>query len=425
MSLRSVLAAACTAALIAFPVAAQGQRPGTPPIPERLTVFLDCRGVNCDRDFLITELPYLLLTQDRLDAETHVLVTRLRTGAGGSEFTFTIIGRGRFAGHADTLTANLPPNTTSDAERRELARVLQVALAPYVLRTGAGARLSVSVAPGPEGAGSPLAGLRDPWNFWVYRVRANGDAGAESRSEDYSLEGSLSASRITEQWKVLFDLEYEYESSTFKLDSSTVSFAIRSARFDWLLVRSVSPHWSIGTGSSLGVDEFRNQDASAQFDVGAEWNYFPWREATSRQLVLFGAVGARYFDYTEETIYEHRTETRGALTVGLATESRQPWGSLFAKIEHSRYLHDTDIYSASFRANMNVRISRGVSVNFGGNAERVNDQLYLPRGDADDNEVLTRQRALATAYRVGVYAGVTFTFGSIFNTVVNPRFNSF
>ena len=118
--------------------------------------------MHCDRDFFITELPYLLLTQDRLDAEIHVLLTRLSTGAGGLQFTFTIIGQGRFAGRIDTLVTALPPNSTDDAERRELARVLQVALAPYVLRTGAGPRLSVSVAPGPDGASSTLAGLRDP-----------------------------------------------------------------------------------------------------------------------------------------------------------------------------------------------------------------------------------------------------------------------
>ncbi len=424
----SLAVVALTTALLALSFGAgslAAQRPGPPPIPERLTVFLDCREMRCDRDFLITEIPYILLTQDRLDAEVHVLVTRISTGAGGSQFTYTVIGQRRFVGRVDTLVTSLPPNSTDDAERRELARVLQGAIAPYVLRTGAGPRLTVSVAPDPNAAGTGLAGVNDPWNFWVYRARANGNVGAESRSSDYSLRGSFSASRVTEQWKTSFRTNYEYESSTYELDSSTVSFAIRGAEFSWELVRSVSDHWSVGTGTSFGVDEFRNQDAAARVDVGAEWNYFPWREATSRQFVLFGALGARYFDYEEETIFERRNETRGAITVGLAAETRQAWGSLNIGAEHQRYLHDSDIYSASIYANMDVRISRGVSVNFGGNAQRVNDQLYLPRGDASDDEVLTRQRALATAYRVGVYAGVSFTFGSIFNTVVNPRFDAF
>ena len=51
----------------------------------------------------------------------------------------------------------------------------------------------------------------------------------------------------------------------------------------------------------------------------------------------------------------------------------------------------------------------------------MNDQLYLPRGDASDDEVLTRQRALATAFRLSGAVGLSFTFGSIYNSIVNPR----
>jgi hypothetical protein len=74
---------------------------------------------------------------------------------------------------------------------------------------------------------------------------------------------------------------------------------------------------------------------------------------------------------------------------------------------------------------MNFRISRGLSLNFGGSASKVNDQLYLPAGGLDPSEILTRQRALRTAYRLDFSAGFSFTFGSIFNTFVNPRFDNY
>lgn len=47
--------------------------------------------------------------------------------------------------------------------------------------------------------------------------------------------------------------------------------------------------------------------------------------------------------------------------------------------------------------------------------------MYLPRGEATADEVLTRQRSLATGYRYGGSVGLSFTFGSIYNTIVNPR----
>lgn len=395
-------------------------------VPDALTVFLDCRTGGCDRNFLITELPYVLFTQDRLDAEVHALITGLQTGAGGRELTIALIGQRRFAGRADTLRAVIPPNTTDDAERRELTRVLKVGLAPFALRTGAGARLAVTYdAPAADSSAVAVAAERDPWNFWVFRTSASGDIGAESRSEEYSIEGSFTASRVTEALKVVIDADYEYEGNIFRLDSSEVQFAIRSADLDLAIVRSVSEHWSVATGANVGLDEFQNQDLSATLEAGVEWNYFPWREATSRQLVGILALGLRHFDYVEETIFEETAETRGVLIAQVATESRQPWGSLFGGVEHVRYLHDPALYSVSVSANVDVRLTRGLSISFGGDAEKVNDQLYLPRGDASDDQVLTRQRALATSFRVNAYVGVNYTFGSIFNTIVNPRFDAY
>jgi len=37
--------------------------------------------------------------------------------------------------------------------------------------------------------------------------------------------------------------------------------------------------------------------------------------------------------------------------------------------------------------------------------------------------VLLRQTQLATGYRAFLYAGLSYTFGSVFNNVVNPRFS--
>jgi hypothetical protein len=53
----------------------------------------------------------------------------------------------------------------------------------------------------------------------------------------------------------------------------------------------------------------------------------------------------------------------------------------------------------------------------------IHDQLYLAKGDLTREEVLLRQTQLATGYRARLYAGVSYTFGSVFNNVVNPRFS--
>ena len=53
---------------------------------------------------------------------------------------------------------------------------------------------------------------------------------------------------------------------------------------------------------------------------------------------------------------------------------------------------------------------------------RTRDQIYLPRGAASTEEILLRQRQLLTGYQYFFEFGFSYTFGSIFNNIVNPRF---
>jgi hypothetical protein len=387
----------------------------------RLRVFLDCRTGGCDRNFFITEMPYVIWTQDRLDADVHVLITALGTGAGGTEYTLALLGQRAFVGRGDTLVTATPPNTTDDARRREIARVLRLALVPYLLRSPGAANFDLRQIVVDE-APPRLETIDDPWNFWIYRVSASGDADAESRSEEHQLEGSLSASRVTERTKLVFDLDYEYEASQFTLSSGEIrTFILREYDLDARWVQSLTDHWSFGTAGSVGMSEFGNRDLAAELDFGLEYNLFPWQEATSRQLVAIASLGGRYFDYDEVTIFGRTSETRPVANLILAGETRQAWGSADGSIRHTRYLHDLNVFSVRGNIGASIRLTRGLALDLGAYGEKVKDQLFLPRGDASDEEVLTRQRALGTAYRYGVSIGVSFTFGSIYNTIVNPR----
>ncbi len=409
------------------PVAAQGTSASpltraAPASEPRLRVFLDCPTGGCDRNYLITELPFVLWTQDRLDADIHALITTLGTAAGGSAYTINLLGRGLFAGRSDTLGATVPPNTTDEMRRRELARVLKLGLVPYAIRVSDSSPFSLRYdAPVNVGTGNDAV-IEDPWNFWVYRVRANGSGNAESLNSSYQLNGSINVSRTTDALKLSFNANEEYRANTFTLsDSSERTFVLRSSDVSARIVHSISDHWSIGTRLTGGRSDFRNQEASAGLDLSAEYNYFPWRDATSRQLIAALAIGGRYFDYKEITIYDRTTELRPIARAILAGESRQQWGTVDGSVRYTHFLHDAKTYNLSFNGRANFRLTRGLALEVRGDAAKVNDQLYLRRGGATDSEVLTRQRALATNFRIGGSIGLTFTFGSIYNTIVNPR----
>ena len=393
----------------------------------RLRVFLDCPMGGCDRNYIVTELPFALWTQDRLDADVHLLVTRIGTAAGGGEYTLAFVGQRRFAGRGDTLVTTVPPNITDDIRRREIVRVMKLGLIPFVSRLPGQERFSVHyVAPADAPAAPRMTEVDDPWNLWVYRTRLNGGGSAESRASNYELTANVTASRVTEDWKITFYLQDEYRYNRFKLtDTTSREYIRRNADAIARVTRSVSEHFSVGTGVGSGFSEFRNIDRYLFADVSAEYNIFPWREATSRQLVAAVGLGGRNLRYDEETIYGVTHETLPLARMMLAGESRQTWGSVDASLRYNRFLKAGNLYSLTFNGRTNFRLTRGLSLELRGEASKVNDQIYLPRGDATEDEVLTRQRALATAYRFTGGVGINFTFGSIYNTIVNPRLDDF
>jgi hypothetical protein len=61
-------------------------------------------------------------------------------------------------------------------------------------------------------------------------------------------------------------------------------------------------------------------------------------------------------------------------------------------------------------------------VNLNASASRIRDQLSLPRRDASQEEVLLRLRQLQSGYEIDFSINLTYSFGSLFNNVVNPRF---
>jgi len=89
----------------------------------------------------------------------------------------------------------------------------------------------------------------------------------------------------------------------------------------------------------------------------------------------------------------------------------------------SHFLDDPQKNRLTVFGNANVRIVRGLSLSFFGNVARVRDQVFLPRRGASDEEVLLRQRDLETDFDYTLNINLRFTFGSIFNNIVNPRFD--
>jgi hypothetical protein len=393
---------------------------------EQVRVFIDC-GFHCDMDFLRTELTWVDYMRDRADAQVHVLVTRQATAGGGGLFTLEFIGLRQFAGQVDTLHYSSGANDSQDTTRRGLARVIKLGLVPFAARTSAGQRLNVTLDAAPAAAaGQPAeAAQHDPWNFWTFRLGMNGNSRGESQQGFDYLSGSIAANRTTADWKIDITTNGSYDESRFEytVDDDVVKTKSirRSYRANTLVVKSITPHLSMGMRTSATTSTFGNNRLTLSVAPAVEYNLFPYAESTRRSFVIQYAPGFRYADYREITLFGHENEARPIHSLSATYASRQPWGNMHIGVSSSQYLHDMSKYNAGLVGSTDLRLFRGLAFNIGGSYFHVRDQLSLPRRESTEQEILLRQRALATSYNYFVYGGISYRFGSIFSNVVNPR----
>ncbi|MDA1082072.1 MAG: hypothetical protein O2973_10425, partial [Gemmatimonadetes bacterium] len=387
--------------------------------------YLDCSGSGCDREFLVTEMTWVNWMRERLDADFHVLVTSQATGSGGREYVAVAIGQRAFAGRSDTLTFTSNPNDATDTIRRSLLRVLGQLLLPHAARGSLGPRLNVTFAAPATGRAAAPAAAKDKWNFWTFSVSGNGFLNGESRQTFTNVSSNLSANRTTEQWKVRLSSSVSYSESEFKLESGDAFVSIqRNSGASGLVVKSAGDHWSYGGRATLTRSDFSNTNLATQVGAAAEWDYFPYKDFARRKIAVLYTVGAVATTYNALTIYDRLNETRPLHTLNLTYAARQPWGSANVTISGSQYLNELKYYNAGINGGLDFRLGRGLSFNVNGSLSRVRDQLFLPRGSRSNEEVIARQQALATNYRYVTFFGLRYQFGSIFNSVVNPRFGN-
>jgi hypothetical protein len=291
----------------------------------------------------------------------------------------------------------------------------------YVAATPLGRRVRITVA-GEVVAAAPA---RDPWNAWVFTISASGYLSGESQQHFSSYDGSLSANRTTEGWKIRLSGRGNYGESEFEVDSTlTVTSLRRSYNATALVVRSLGPRLSAGLQFDFQSSTFSNLETSYRLAPALEFDVFPYAQSTRRSFTLTYSLGAASFDYRERTIYDEVKETRPTHTLAVSYSTRQPWGSSSVGLSGRQFLHDASKYSWAASTNASIRLFRGMSLNVGGYYSRVRDQLALPAGTATTEEILLRQRLLRTNFFYGVSFGLSYRFGSIFNTVVNPRLNN-
>lgn len=384
---------------------------------ETINVFLDCNF--CDHTYIRNSINYINYVRDPELADVHILATRLRSGAGGFNYSFEFIGKKDFEEQVYRLELDELPNQARQKRNEQMVRKLETGLVPFWIKTDLANELSLNIKK-PKNQKNQVPQY-DPWRNWVFSIEGGGNVRLESRKQSYTGWGRVRINKVSELWRIRNHLYARFDRQRFEREDGDILSINERNSLSTSAVRSISDHFSAGLFGSYSKSTFSNLDLETRFAPAFEFSFFPYAEVHRREVTLAYRINNIYRNYAELTIYEKLKETLYNQELVMAARFQQPWGSMFFQLRASHYLHDFKQNRLSANGNFNLRIIKGLSIAFNYNYEWIRDQRSLPAGNITFEELLLAQKQIATNFRFSTGMSIRYTFGSIYNNIVNTR----
>lgn len=390
------------------------QKKGDKP-PVRL--FTEC---NCDKNYIRQEIGYVNHVRDQSLANVQLFIYDVVNGSGGRTYSLDFKGIDVFENIFVKLVYETTATMTSDEVRNGLVTKIKSGLLRYVLESNLAEEIIYTI--NVDGTGEIVdVAIDDPWNNWLFEVYGEAELDKETSRKEFEYEIGFESDRITEKWRIRADLEMNQARSEFKRDGDIfISERFRYSA-DASVVRSISDHWSVGIFGGATHNTFTNLNFRGYINPALEYNIFPYREVLRREIVFAYRMGFFYNDYLETTVFGMEEEGIFNHSLDVQLRYRQPWGNVYTRLRGSTFLKDFNKNRIELYSRLSIRVFKGLAVTFTGNFDVIRDQINLPAGNASIEDVLLQQKQIATDYQLGVRVGISYTFGSAFNNIINTR----
>jgi hypothetical protein len=384
-----------------------------------LNIFVDCSF--CDLDYLRTEITFVDYVRDRKLAQVDIVGSSISTGSGGTRYTLVFLGQKEFAGQNDTLKFCTQSYETDDGLRKKITQTIKLGLIRYVAKTPFAYKMLITLPPDTcaKPAETPVT---DKWRSWVFSLNGNSFLNGQELVSYANYSGNVSVSKVTPDWKFRLNAGYSLNKNSFTIGDSVVKTSTESSSLSVLVVKSISEHFSIGLNATINTSTFSNIKLSENISPGIEYSIFPYSEATHRQIRFLYSIYGVNTNCIDTTIYGNINSLLYGESLTATASYKMPWGSLVFSATGSHYFEDFSKNNLSVFTQLNLNVFQGFTVNLFAQGSLVHDQLFLPANGASGTDILLQVQALSTSYSYFASIGFTYTFGSIFNDVVNPRF---
>jgi hypothetical protein len=263
--------------------------------------------------------------------------------------------------------------------------------------------------------------IDDSWKNWVFEVSGSFNFENEKsiNEEEYNL--GLEVDRVTEMWRLRSDFGLRRSLKFFSGDDQDYSSERERLFYSGSLVKSISDRISFGVFGSYRQDTYQNYKSAYNFSPALEYNFIPYDQVLTREVTLAYKLGYNSYEYLEETLYGFDDQRLFNQSLTLNLRFREKWGSIYTYMVASQFLDEPDQRRLTINNNLNLRLTRGLSLRVSGYFRVIRDQINLPKGEASIEDLLLRQRQISTDFQNRISMGLSYTFGSIFNNIVNTR----
>ena len=379
---------------------------------EKIKAYIDCR---CDENYLKQETSFLEYVRDQDLADVEIFIRDERNPTGSRSFEITIDGNNSFKDISSSATAVGYSNDTSSTLRDKLLNKLKVALVPFLEKANYNLKLNI------ESNFEDSTSLDVKWKNWVFELSGsyNNDKEESRKTNRYEVEFEID--KLTEDWRIGMEISRNESNRKFYSDDNEYTSNRKTTSFRGRVVRSISDHFSAGVFFGAYQNTYENIHFNRYLAPAIEYSLYPYKDVLSKEITLAYRIGAGKRNYIEETIYGYTEQKLTSQTLSLNIRFRQKWGNISSYINGTQFLNDGTKKRFSLRSDLDIRVFEGLAVRLSGNINLIREQYSLAAGNTSVEDLLLQQRQIATDYRTNFSIGLSYTFGSIYNSIINTR----
>lgn len=381
-----------------------------------LKIYID--HLPCNLDFIKTNITYVDYVTSSEVSDVHVVFYKSTMASLGMKYAVEFTGKNRYKKLTESLDFNIFSDDSENAIREKAKKILELGFAYFIAHTSSYKNLSINYKISENKTDKNVKSKEG----WIFRINLNSNINGSSENLTLGAWNNINIKKVTKLKRTEIYLGLNYNENRLEIDNETMKYINKSYYGGFANIYAINDHFSWGFFANAQQSSYENKRYGISASPTLEYNLFSYDESAFKQLRFKAQVEPVYYDYFEETIYQKTQEFLWRNKVSISYEFVKKWGSNETNLNASHYIHDISLNNFGLSNDTSINLFKGFNLNFRIHASRTHDQVYISGEGISNEDIYLNIKAIKTSYSYWINVGISYTFGSIYSNVVNPRF---